>query len=318
LAQDRGYRDRRIVLAAIGVCLLGGGIVALLIGPLELHAFYLFSEGGRHHYPGFRFGTFMYGNIAAQVAIYYLVAAIGIPLGYGHLVGRGWSRVLTIGLLWTWVVVGLPLSVVLAFMLFSAKALPLFAGMMVLALLAVAYLVAPIVLLRFYGGRNVTATFARLDSRSYWVEGLPRPVLVLCLLSLVTLLVLHAPMLLGGVVPVSGVLLSGLEGIAVLDVAIVLLIGITWGLARVSPWAWWAALAYYLLLATSTLSLACFSLREILAPLRLPPTETQALQGLPIQGLHLAILLGIPLLGTLALLLICRPYYRRPNTAERK
>jgi hypothetical protein len=310
-----GYRDHHILLSAFGAILLAGGIVALVIGPLELHAFYLFSEGGRHHYPGFRFGTFMYANIAAQVAVYYLVAALGIVLGYGHLAMRRWARVLVLGLLWVWIITGLPLSLVLAFMLFSAKAMPLGAAVVVLALLALSYLAAPVCLLRFYGGRNVRATFARRDRRVTWVERLPLPVLALCLLLSFYLLALHGPMLLNGTVPFLGALLYGLEGIVVLDLAVVVLGLLLWGLARLKRWAWWGALIYLVLLTASTLSLARFSWAELLAVLRLPPTEMRALSGIPLHGLHLALLLALPLLGTLVLLLVARRYYTSPDPA---
>ena len=40
-----------------------------------MYCFYLFSEGGRFHYEGFGFGSFMFGNIASQIVGYYLIAA---------------------------------------------------------------------------------------------------------------------------------------------------------------------------------------------------------------------------------------------------
>ena len=40
------YRDRSLILAAIGVLLLSVGIVAAFLGPAEMYCFYLFSEGG--------------------------------------------------------------------------------------------------------------------------------------------------------------------------------------------------------------------------------------------------------------------------------
>jgi len=70
---------------SIGALLLVVGSVAAVMGPLETHCFSLFSESGRFHYPGYGYGSFMFGNIACQIAGYYLIALILIPLGYGHL-----------------------------------------------------------------------------------------------------------------------------------------------------------------------------------------------------------------------------------------
>lgn len=86
-------------LKAVGVLLLLIGGMASYLAPYEIYAFYLFSEGGKFYYPGFGFGSFMFANITAQVAIYYLLAMIFLPLGYGHLFLRSWARQLAATLL---------------------------------------------------------------------------------------------------------------------------------------------------------------------------------------------------------------------------
>ena len=87
-ASNPDYKDRARVIAVIGVVLLLIGIAVGFLGPLEMYCFYLFSEGGRFHYEGFGFGSFMFGNIASQIVGYYLIAAVFVPLGYGHLQAR--------------------------------------------------------------------------------------------------------------------------------------------------------------------------------------------------------------------------------------
>ena len=107
------YRDRRLVLVGLGLLLLAAGLGCAFLGPVEVYVFYLFSEGGRFAYEGFRFGSFMFGNIALQVVGYYLAAAVLVPMGYGHLRLRRWARPLAEALLWTWTVLGVPLLLVL-------------------------------------------------------------------------------------------------------------------------------------------------------------------------------------------------------------
>ena len=108
-----GYRDRRIVLLVIGGAWLLLGLGAAFYGPYEMICFTFFSEGGQFHYEGFGYGSFMFGNIATQIIGYYVIAAIAIPLGYGHLMVRRWARTLSITMLWAWLIIGLPLSMVL-------------------------------------------------------------------------------------------------------------------------------------------------------------------------------------------------------------
>ena len=105
----------------IGLALLLGGLFAALLGPVELYCFYLFAEGGRFHYEGFNFGSLMFGNIAIQIVGYYIIAAIGITLGYGHLRFRPWARTITLTLLWDWLILGLPLTIILFLILLTAK-----------------------------------------------------------------------------------------------------------------------------------------------------------------------------------------------------
>ena len=65
------YKDRMWFLTVIGGFLLLAGIAVAFLGPAEMYCFYLFSEGGRFHYEGFGFGSFMFGNIAGQIIRHY-------------------------------------------------------------------------------------------------------------------------------------------------------------------------------------------------------------------------------------------------------
>jgi len=134
------HRDRTPVLAVIGVLLLLIGMAAAVLGPAELYCFYLFSAGGRFHYEGFGFGSFMFGNIACQIIGYYLIAILFIPLGYGHLKVRRWARTLSLTFLWFWLVVGVPLLVVFLFVAITAKDLSLVVVLIMIVALGLSYL----------------------------------------------------------------------------------------------------------------------------------------------------------------------------------
>ena len=59
----------------------------------------------------------MFANIVIQIAGYYIIAAMCIPLGYGHLKLRWWARAAMTTLLVDWLIVGLPLSLIALVML---------------------------------------------------------------------------------------------------------------------------------------------------------------------------------------------------------
>jgi hypothetical protein len=305
----RDTRDRRPVLAAIGGLLLLIGVGCALLGPVETYCFYLFSEGGRFHYDGFGFGSFMFGNIASQIAGYYLIALVAIPVGYGHLRLRRWARPVALALLWFWLVVGVPLTLVFLFVLFSAKDLSPAAAVAVALVLGLSYPVVPALLIRFYRSRDVQATFAR-DPGTYRIEQMPMPTLVLVALFAFYAAVLNLLVLFNGIFPVFGRWLSGLPGMVALDLAIGCLVCLLWGTLKQRAWAWWGSLLCLGLLASSTIfTLWRSSFQEILSVLNFPPAETEFLQGLPFQGAHFAVLVGIPLVITLATIALSKRHF---------
>ncbi len=308
---DAVYRDRRPILAVIGGLLLLIGIAAALLGPVEMYCFYLFSEGGRFHYEGFGFGSFMFGNIASQIIGYYLIAMVLIPLGYGHLKVRRWARTLALTLIGFWLVVGVPLIVVFSFVAVTAKDLSLAAVLIMLVALALSYLVVPGLLIWFYRSRHVRLTFETKDPKTYWVERFPIPVLVLCSLYLFYVVVLHIPILFNGIFPLFGVWLVDFQGILLLDILIACLACLTWGTFRLRTWAWWGSVIYFgLLTSSSMLTLCRSSLSDILSRMKFAPTEMEALQGLPFQGGLMAAFIGIPLLLTLGLIILSKRHFR--------
>ncbi len=310
-AKNPDFKDRTRVLAVIGVLLLLVGIPVGFLGPLEMYSFYLFSEGGRFHYEGFGLGSFMFGNIASQIIGYYLIAAMLIPLGYGHLKMRRWARTLALTLLWFWLVVGAPLIVVVFFILAASKDLSVPAALIALVFLGLAYLLFPALLIRFYQDQNVKRTFESKDVKSYRIEALPIPILVLCTLYGFYIVVLHILILFNGMYPVFGVFVFGLQGILLLDISIACLVCLIWGTWRLRMWAWWGAVIFWGLFTFSTL-LTFFrsSYSTILSGLAFPPREIEFLEGLPVQGYHFAVLVGIPLLITWGVAILSRRHFR--------
>jgi len=306
------YRDRRVILVAIGLVLLLAGVGCAFLGPVELYVFYLFSEGGRFYYEGFRFGSFMFGNIAVQVAGYYLAAAVLVPLGYGHVRLRRWARPLALALLWTWVVLGLPLLAVLVFMTVSVKSFSTAGGVAFVVLLAASYLVLPWLGIRFYQGRNVRGTFEAHDRRSSALEERPVAILVICLLDLFFLVALHVPLLYRGLFPLFWTLVGGMDGIYLTDLAVLVLGLLLWGTWNQRMWAWWGSVVTYAVLAATWLvTFAQMPYADLLAWLQFAPTEVEALSGIPLQGWELGVLAGLPMLACLGVVLACRRHFGR-------
>ena len=182
------------------------------------------------------------------------------------------------------------------------------------ALMALAWPVVPWLLIRFYESRNVVQMFDMKDARTYWTDTVPVPILVLSSLYVFYVIAVPFPMMLNGVFPVFGVLLSGLRGRIVLAASALPFAVLVWGTLRRRMWAWWAALVCVAaLLVSSTLTLPRLSYSEILQTMNLPLAEVQTLQRLRFEGIHFAALVGAPLLIIVAKIILSRKHFRGGN-----
>jgi hypothetical protein len=314
------YKNQGWVLKIAGLLLLLAGSAVGLLAPLEMYCFYLFSAGGRFHYEGFGFGSFMFGNIASQIIGYYLIAAVLITLGYGHLTRKSWIRKGMIALSWTWLVIGSPMIVIVFFILIASKTLSLAAAVAALVFLCLSYLVLPAFLIRYYQGINIRKTLENTPNRSVWVENLPVPILVQVSLYLFLFIVLHILIFFNGIFPLFGTFLSGFQGIIAIDISIAAIAVLIWGTLNLQAWSWWSSVILMGLFSLSTaVTFARYSFTDLLSVLAFPPAEVQFLQGIPAKGYHFAILTGIPLVLTWLLVLFSRRYFRSriDNSANR-
>ncbi len=305
-------KDRwpKLLIQLIGWGFLLAGACAALIGPVELYTFYLFTPGGRFHYAGFGFGALMFGNIAIQTASYYLIALICIPLGYGHLKSHDWARKITLALIWDWLILGLPLSMIIVLMLVTSKGVSPAGLPFVLVILILMYPILPLVAAWLYRSDTVRDTFHRPSPLATWTNKTPVAVLVLGSLMILMTLALHVPILFNGLFPLFGSFQYGLDGVYLLDLSIVLLIGLTWGVLRQRRWAWWGTSFYLGTMTTSAIiSFLSVDPHHIITKMKFAALEMDALSGVPVQGGHLALLIALPALLTLLLLLRSRHYF---------
>ena len=182
---------------------------------------------------------------------------------------------------------------------------------MAIVFLGLSYAVLPGLLIWFYRSKDVKLTFETKDPKSYWIEALPLPVLVLCSLFLLYAIALHIPIFFNGIFPLFGLWLSDLQGILLIDISIMCLVYLIWGTLKLRAWAWWGTLVYFgLMTFSSILTLSMSSFSDILSKMRFPETEMRILQRLPFQGYHFAALIGIPLVVTLGLMIYAKRYFK--------
>jgi hypothetical protein len=177
-------------------------------------------------------------------------------------------------------------------------------------LLAASYFLLPGLGTRFYNSPGTRQSFRMRGTSPAWIETIPVPVLALGYVFAFFLLVLHTHIYFNGVFPLFGVWLSGLPGIVAIDLATCALAVVLWGTLRRRTWAWWGGLAYFSLTALSyVLTLLSSTWQGILSTADFPAYEVAILQGIPAQGYHLAILVGVPFGLTIGLIVRAKPCF---------
>ncbi len=309
------YKDRSLILMLIGIPVMLIGIIAAVYGPIEFYPLYMFSEGGRFHYEGFGLGSLMFGNIAVQILGYYLVALIFIPLGYGHLRRRRWVRKFALSLLWFWLIVGAPLALLFILMLFSVKEIQPVMTWVIVAFTGFSYPVLPALLIAFYRREDVRLTLEYRDLRDNWWERTPLPISVLILLFGFYLVFLHIPLLFRGAFPFFGQIFVDLDGMFLIDAALLSMVVLLFGVYKRHRWAWWGSLIYFgLLLANTIMTLFQVSFLELIAITQFPPTEIDILQEMPVQSYHLIVFFGLPLFFSLFAIVVSKKQFKFPNS----
>jgi hypothetical protein len=283
------------------------GVVSALVGPAEMHVFYLFADGGQFHYEGAGFASLMFANIAIQIAGYYVIAGLCIPLGYGHLKLRWWAPAIMKTLLVDWLIVGLPLSLMALLILVTSKGVTSVTLPFVVLGFILLYPVLPIMLLRFYRSPSAQRAFQTAEVPSNWLSGTPEAVKVAVSLLVLLAVVLHFPLLFDGFFPVFGHAVLGLPGTVLVDLSIATTVILVWGISQRYYWSWWCAVVFLgLLTASCAATFLTITPHDIVAQLPLAPLEKGALSGIPMRGYHLALFVGVIPTATLVAVVVSR------------
>jgi hypothetical protein len=222
-------------------------------------------------------------------------------------------------LLWSWLVLGIPLLIAFVVMLIASKDSGGVLDYLLVPLMPIAYLGVPGLLIWFYRSGSVHMTLEAHDPNQNWIDQQPIPILVLCFLYFVYLLALLSLTFFNGIFPFFYVFLVDLAGVGLITISVIWLSILIWGTIGRRLWTWWGALLTFgLLIISSILALSRYSWADLLNLMKFAETELEALGGIPFQGFHLIPIVGIPLFLTLAVILYLRRYFgvRSSNLTE--
>ncbi|MBN1536267.1 MAG: hypothetical protein JW908_06010 [Anaerolineales bacterium] len=298
------------LIQLFGVGFLLSGVFFLWAAPQEIYTFYAFIPGGKFHFDGFGFGSFMFAYITVLVLAYYTLALICIPLGYGHLTLKKWAHKITLTLLWDWIIIGLPLSIIGFLMLLASKSLPQSSIPVLIVLFLLIYPVLPLSLIGFYRRQSVQHVFIQQRNSNSWFDQIPKTILVLGSLLIFFTIVLQFPLLFNGIFPVFGKFIFGSPGVNLIALVTILLIFLSWGILNRKRWSWWGSMIVFPLLIISVLiTFLYYDLKDIIAMMNFAPLELELMQNIPVQSYQLLIFFCAPLLLTFIILVVSKPLF---------
>lgn len=314
-----------ILLKIIGILLILVGFVAAYYGPLEIFVFYLFSEGGSLYYEGFGMGSFWFAALVLQNIGYYIIAALFLPLGIGHMKLRRWALTLTQLYLVFWLAAGVLLFINFIFLVPALFKYERDENMLLLQILSVAmFLLVVLVFLpglgiRFYGSDGVKSVFVEHDPNTYWTERYPFSILALLLLFIIMIIILHLAIFFQCIFPIFGQIMFGRPSMYLIAFCVVMQGILIYGTMRLEKWAWWGAVIYVvLLIISSAISFSRYNFYDIVQMMNLPAYEMGFLNKMAvIHETHITGLVVIPLAIVLGLLVYSKQYFYKAKSQEK-
>ncbi|MHC4112136.1 MAG: hypothetical protein ACYSUY_13770 [Planctomycetota bacterium] len=262
------------------------------------------------------------------VLIYALLAAWCICMGIGSIKARRWTRALLLVTSWIWLIGGIGGFIfVLLFMpdmfekMGENEQMPAGAALIVkyvvMGFMAVFYVIIPVVLVLFYGSKNVKATCEFRDTKVRWTDKCPLPVLALSLMFGLWVVSMLSMGFYGWTIPFFGFILSGAKGAAVVLVVMLLSGYIAWGTYRLSIKAWWCAVLLVVGWAVSAgVTFSRVSLVDYYEKMNFPEQQLDMIKQSMPQGNSMLLFCGLSLVGFLGYLLYTRRYFVRPAEQE--
>lgn len=328
LAAPVRYQDRSIGLVLIGILEIGLGLMCLV-----MLAFMGVAALSTSRMPEAQAAGMNSRALLASGVFYLLIAAFFGTLGMGTLLGRRWARTIMLVVSWGWLIGGVFGVIVMFFILprmtaaisatAGGRATDPGVGMVIMGCAAVVlglmYIVLPGILLLFYRGPNVKATFEAKDPNIPWTDRVPAPVLALTLLFGVgTVGALSGTTY--RVFPAFGYVLTGLPAILVFLVLGALSAWLAWAVYQRRPAAWWGVLAWSVLGGVHGLFFfksGGAGLRKMYEAMGTPAAQLEQLEKMGIYDLwsHPAVLVLIALgwLGWLGFLIWVKRFFNGPG-----
>jgi hypothetical protein len=305
-----GQAKARVIVKILGIIQLLIGFSTLVIAPIEIYSFYLFSEGGVFYYDGFGIGSFIHGLVVAQIFAFYGIGLLFILIGYGHIKLKKWTLNLSISTIWFWIIFGLPVMVFFLPLLAMKEINTQYPILLIAFAALLLIIVIPALLLLFYNQKTVKELFRPQNDLENESQIMPVCSYLVLLVHSLFILLFHILIFYQGIFPMFGKFLTSLSGITVYGFLILIMILLIYGLLNKVYISWVVSIILFsTLIVSSTITILGYKYTEIIELLKLPKLENDIFLKFPLKSIYLLIPVLYILTTSLIIIIRSKKYF---------
>jgi len=295
----------------LGIIQLVIGFSFLWLAPVEIYSFYLFSEGGPFYYDGFHIGSFIHGLVVAQILAFYAIGVLFIIIGYGHIKLKTWTLNLSIGSIWFWIILGLPVMIFFLPLLSMKEINTQYPILLLAGAAIILIIIVPVILLSFYYQINVKKLFTENADKVSEFKTMPADSYLALIVYSLYILLFHIMIFYNGLFPLFGKFLTGHSGIFVYGFLIILMTLFIYGLfKRIHISCIISVVFFGLLLISATITILNYDFISIIELMNLPKLEHDIFVKLPLKSFYLLLPVSYILISSLIIVIRTGNYYK--------
>ena len=322
--QSSEFKDKKTGLIAFGIIqIIFGGFCALMI-PFMILGMLVSTISAKSPTPP------MSARLMIPGVLFYVILAIWfISMGIGSIKTRRWARAIILVSSWLWLIGGI---FGLIFMLLLMPGMydqmakdtqmprqaVLIAKSVMIGFMTIFYVIIPAVFVLFYGNKNVKATCEFRDPQVRWTDKCPLPVLAVSFIFATWAASMLFMFFYRWTIPFFGFIVSGLTGVAVVLIVMLLSAYAAWGTYKLNIKAWWCSVLLIIAWALSNgITFSRVSISDFYEKMNFPQQQIATIKQLASLNTSTIVLFaGLWSLVFLGYLLYIRKYFVHPPTQE--
>ncbi|MBN1384140.1 MAG: hypothetical protein JW983_04570 [Elusimicrobia bacterium] len=309
--QNQDFKDRKTGLVIFGILQIILGIVCALMIPLMIFSMVMRGSSSANMYATTTTTTI------PGITFYVLFAVGFIWLGIGSIKARRWARALVLVISWIWIICGISGMLFMIFIMpdmysrMPEKAAHFMKYFMII-FLSILYIIIPGANILFYGRKDVKLTCESRDPAIRWTDKCPLPVLAMSIIFAGWTPSMLLMGFYGWAIPFFGFILSGIPGLIIILIVMLLAGYVAWGSYKLDIKAWWGAVLLTIIWSVSAIiTFLQKGIYELYEKMNFPEQQLAVMKQYDImQGSTMSWYIGLNAIVFLVFLIYIKKYFK--------